>query len=352
MALFGVPYETCSHAIDAVLAALNLQRELSDHFPLNMRVGINSGTITAGMLGPKNKSLYDVLGDPVNIASRMEAISPAGGITITRDTYDLVKPYFNITPMGEREVKGLRPVECFQVVGVVDLATDARRVDPTSRFAADAAALAEHVAAVRAEHLGAIDFLSIQARDGALGHNEAVAAYALGLLRLLKDGGEGFEVAGIDAVNEDDVVALALVHDVGKFAIEATRLNDPAPDAAALEALRDDLSAKTVEALATLERPSLSAPVESLVAFERTGGAGAEIDLATEIVVAADIYDAMAAPKLYKGAPWRITGVLEEMLHLPYCQGAARPVFQAFVELMKPKDAPIAVRSANKVLIQ
>ena len=78
MALFGVPFENSSHAIDAVLAALNLQRDLRRQFPLSMRIGINSGVITAGMLGPKNKSLYDVLGDPVNLASRMEGICPSG----------------------------------------------------------------------------------------------------------------------------------------------------------------------------------------------------------------------------------------------------------------------------------
>ncbi len=352
MALFGVPYESRSHATDAVLAALNLQRELRDHFPLNMRVGINSGAVTAGMLGPKNKSLYDVLGDPVNIASRMEAICPSGGITLSRDTYNLVKPYFDITAMGEREVKGLRLVECFQATGVVGLAADARRVDPTSRFAALAPALVARIEAIKTEHLGAIDFLSIQARDGALGHNEAVAAYALGLLGALKDGLGGFTVEGADAVDEDALVALALAHDIGKFAIEPARLNDPALSGPAIDSLRDDLAAKTVEALATLERESLAPSVEALVAFERTGGIAADIDLASEIVVAADIYDAMAAPKLYKGAPWRITGILEEILRLPYCQGTMRPVFQAFAELMKPKDAPMPTRGATKVLIQ
>ena len=263
MALFGVPYESRSHATDAVLAALNLQRELRDHFPLNMRVGINSGTITAGMLGPKNKSLYDVLGDPVNIASRMEAICPAGGITLSRETYNLVKPYFDITAMGEREVKGLRLVECFQATDVVSLAADTRRVDPTSRFAALAPPLVARVDAIKTEQLGAVDFLSIQARDGALGHNEAVAVYALGLLGALKDGLGGFTVDGIEAVDADNLVALALAHDIGKFAIEPARLNDPALSGPAIDSLRDDLAAKTTEALATLELQALAPSVEA-----------------------------------------------------------------------------------------
>ena len=179
-----------------------------------------------------------------------------------------------------------------------------------------------------------------------------MAVYALGLLGALKDGLGGFTVDGIEAVDADNLVALALAHDIGKFAIEPARLNDPALSGPAIDSLRDDLAAKTTEALATLELQALAPSVEALVAFERAGGAGAEIDLASEIVAAADIYDAMAAPKLYKGAPWRITGILEEMLRLPYCQGTTRPVFQAFAELMKPKDAPMATRTPAKVLIQ
>jgi len=74
MALFGVPFESVTHCTDAVLAALAMQREIGSHFPWGMRVGINSGVVTAGMLGPPDKSLYDVLGEAVNIASRVEAL--------------------------------------------------------------------------------------------------------------------------------------------------------------------------------------------------------------------------------------------------------------------------------------
>ena len=69
-------------------------------------------------------------------------------------------------------------------------------------------------------------------------------------------------------------------------------------------------------------------------------------------LAAADIDDAITAPKYYKGTPWRITGALEELVHLPYCQRAARPVFEAFVALMRPKDASISAHPATKVIIQ
>ena len=79
MALFGVPFESATYRTDAVLAALAIQRETGAQFPFGMRVGINTGTVTAGMLGPPDKSLYDVIGDAVNLASRFEALCPRGG---------------------------------------------------------------------------------------------------------------------------------------------------------------------------------------------------------------------------------------------------------------------------------
>ena len=81
MALFGVPFESATYRTDAVLAALAIQRETGAQFPLGMRVGINTGTVTAGMLGPPDKSLYDVIGDAVNLASRFEALCPRGGVS-------------------------------------------------------------------------------------------------------------------------------------------------------------------------------------------------------------------------------------------------------------------------------
>ena len=67
---------------------------------------------------------------------------------------------------------------------------------------------------------------------------------------------------------------------------------------------------------------------------------------------AADIYDALTAPKVYKGTPWRITGALQELLHLPYCQGQVKPVFEAFVNLMKPRDAAISARASKKIVFE
>ena len=144
----------------------------------------------------------------------------------------------------------------------------------------------------------------------------------------------------------------ALLHDVGKHAVAVERLNDRAPSSEDRERLRDDLLAATLETLERLELREVVALVTDLTRFERTGGEDGEFDPAVEILAATDIFEAITAPKFYKGTPWRITGALEELLHLPYCQRAARPVFTAFVALMKPTDASISVRPATKVIIQ
>jgi adenylate cyclase len=186
MALFGVPFESATYQTDAVLAALAIQRETGTQFPFGMRVGINTGTVTAGMLGPPDKSLYDVIGDAVNLASRVEALCPRGGVTVSPSSEDVLKPWFQLDKLEEQEVKGVGRIACLNVLGLKAIAEDRRRVDPTSRFAADYLPVIKEVEAMKRERLGVIDFISLQARDLALQHNETVASYAVALLRMLR----------------------------------------------------------------------------------------------------------------------------------------------------------------------
>jgi hypothetical protein len=138
------------------------------------------------MLGPAGKSLYDVLGEAVNTASRMEAICPGGGVAVSPNCEDALKPWFRLEPLGEQHVKGIGRMACFNVAGLRPLGEDDRRVDRTSQFAADYLPVIEEVEKFKSERLGVVDFVSLQARDVALQHNEAVASYALALLRRLR----------------------------------------------------------------------------------------------------------------------------------------------------------------------
>jgi class 3 adenylate cyclase len=70
----------------------------------NIRIGINTGPVVAGVVGSK-KFAYDIWGDSVNIASRMESCSEPGKINISESTYNLVKDKFNCKFRGNIEVK-------------------------------------------------------------------------------------------------------------------------------------------------------------------------------------------------------------------------------------------------------
>ena len=350
MALFGVPFESATYQTDAVLAALAIQRETGTQFPFGMRVGINTGTVTAGMLGPPDKSLYDVIGDAVNLASRVEALCPRGGVTVSPSSEDVLKPWFQLDKLEEQEVKGVGRIACLNVLGLKAIAEDRRRVDPTSRFAADYLPVIKEVEAMKRERLGVIDFISLQARDLALQHNETVASYAVALLRMLR--ADSTDAERWRAVDEGALMTAALLHDAGKHVIGPARLNDRSLDGAGRERLRRDLLDATLQTLGQIGADSSAPLIVDLYRFEATRGAEGEFSSAVELLAAADIYEALTAPKLYKGSPWRIVGALAELMRLPYCQSQQRPVFTAFTELMKPSGAVIAPRARPDVLIR
>ena len=81
------------------------------------RIGINSGSVIGGVIG-KRKFVYDVWGDAVNIASRMESHGMSNTIQITRATYELIKDSFVCEPRGLVDVKGEGEMEVWLVLSV------------------------------------------------------------------------------------------------------------------------------------------------------------------------------------------------------------------------------------------
>lgn len=110
LAVGGLPVIDIAHAEHAVCAALDIlafmqqrKQQLGDK-TFDIRIGIHSGGVVAGIVGVK-KFAYDIWGDTVNTAARMEQSSQPGKINISQSTYELIKDKFNCTYRGEIAAK-------------------------------------------------------------------------------------------------------------------------------------------------------------------------------------------------------------------------------------------------------
>jgi len=120
MVASGVPRSRPDHARVLVQLALEMREAVAERTfggrRLTFRIGINSGPVVAGVIGRK-KFIYDLWGEAVNLASRMESHGQAGAIQITRKTHDLVGNDYRCEAKGTIDVKGADPMEVWHVIG-------------------------------------------------------------------------------------------------------------------------------------------------------------------------------------------------------------------------------------------
>ena len=127
MALFGVPVAHEDDPERAVRAALEMQQVLA---PLRVRlakergatfqvrIGLNSGSLIAGMIGGERHGEYTVLGDAVNVASRLEKAAEPGTVLVSASTYAQTAPLFSFQPMPPLQVKGVsEPLQTYRPLG-------------------------------------------------------------------------------------------------------------------------------------------------------------------------------------------------------------------------------------------
>ncbi|MGF1570746.1 MAG: adenylate/guanylate cyclase domain-containing protein [Nodosilinea sp.] len=117
MVVGGIPYLRADHAQAVADMALDMQaavREFSDRKrqSIRLRIGINTGPVVAGVIGTK-KFIYDLWGDTVNTASRMESFGVAEQIQVTEATYHLLKHEYDFEPRGEIWVKGKGEIQTY-----------------------------------------------------------------------------------------------------------------------------------------------------------------------------------------------------------------------------------------------
>jgi adenylate cyclase len=123
----GIPEKNRTNPVEVILAALEMKAymnklketsELEGMKFWDIRIGIHTGTVVAGVVGQKKLS-YDIWGDTVNIASRMESSGEAGKINISGTTFEFVKDFFSCEYRGKMPVKYKGELEMYFVNGIV-----------------------------------------------------------------------------------------------------------------------------------------------------------------------------------------------------------------------------------------
>ncbi len=125
MAIFGVPFAMEAHAEQAIMTALEMERKLAEindglteNERVQIRIGINSGRLIAGDFGSPKRYDYTVLGNTVNIASRLESsVAGPGEIVVSQSCYEATKRLFDFEFLGERKLQGISvPTPAYKVL--------------------------------------------------------------------------------------------------------------------------------------------------------------------------------------------------------------------------------------------
>ena len=143
MAAGGVPLRDKENPINSVLAALEIQsfmeKEKSkiknkEEEPWELRIGLHTGDVIAGVIGTK-RIAYDIWGNTVNVANRMEMSGEVGKVNISGTTYEYIKPYFDCTYRGKVPAKNKGEIDMYFVEGIKPhLAKGSNGLVPNKKF--------------------------------------------------------------------------------------------------------------------------------------------------------------------------------------------------------------------------
>jgi adenylate cyclase len=128
MAVFGAPIAHPDHAARAVKAALDMRQAVAElgkrrrairKQPFEVGIGVSLGEVVAGSVGTEERMEYTVIGDSVNVASRLQDRARPGSILLSKSTYDAVRDLVDAKPLGAIRVRGKEErVEVYEVRGL------------------------------------------------------------------------------------------------------------------------------------------------------------------------------------------------------------------------------------------
>jgi len=135
----GIPQKNRTNPIDVIMSAIEMQQFMKilrkeSVNEWDIRIGIHTGPVIAGVVGSKKFS-YDIWGDTVNIASRMESSGKAGEINISEVTHELVKDFFDCEYRGKLPVKYKGEIDMYFVKGIKpELSVNSEGIMPNEEF--------------------------------------------------------------------------------------------------------------------------------------------------------------------------------------------------------------------------
>lgn len=125
MAVGGLTDPGDDHAVSVVGLGLAMLAEAARHQalgkPLQLRIGVHTGPVVGGVIGTR-KLAFDLWGDTVNIASRLEGLSPPGRILVSEATWELVRDHFQCEAMVDSELRGHSTMRTYSIVGQLKVA--------------------------------------------------------------------------------------------------------------------------------------------------------------------------------------------------------------------------------------
>jgi len=139
----GIPRANRSNPVEAVLAAIEIQRFMNQMRDIKkslgepfweLRIGIHTGPLVAGVVG-KKKFAYDIWGDTVNTASRLESSGEVGRVNLSADTHELVRDFFLCSYRGKVLAKNKGQIDMYFVDGILpELSVDGKSEVPNRSF--------------------------------------------------------------------------------------------------------------------------------------------------------------------------------------------------------------------------